>query len=229
MRKNRVRSGFVYHCNALILLISFQFRNIQRVWRVLFGRARNYAKVSFGTRRRDVQSNRLLLRRAKGYSRTYFTNNRRYLDSMFAKLKRTIHKLKQKLSQTMKVKNIKEKIQKKMDDLHCFQTRLVNHVREKRRRKKKGKFSDPSSYRFLVKREINSMDDCFDFMEEPLYGFRVNVTQEIECSQLGPDCGMPSNLTVRNNLSVNQFAESRQTGEAFSSEAPPDCRIVSCR
>ena len=129
----------------------------------------------------------------------------------------------------MKVKNIKEQIQKKMDDLHCFQTRLVNHVREKRRRKKKGKFSDPLSYRVLVKREINSMDDCFDFMEEPLYGFRVNVTQEIECSQLGPDCGMPSNLTVRENLRDNQIAESRQTGEAFSSEAPPDCRIVPCK
>ena len=116
-----------------------------------------------------------------------------------------------------------------MDDLHCFQTRLRNHVREKRRRKKKGEFSDQLSYRALVKREINSMDDCFDFMEEPLYGFRVNVTQEIECSQLGSDCGMPSNLTVIANLVDNQFAEARQTGEAFSSEAPPDCRIVPCR
>ena len=114
-----------------------------------------------------------------------------------------------------------------MDDLHCFQTRLQNHVREKRRRKKKLKNSFPSSYQLLVKREINSMDDCFDFMEEPLYGFRVSVTQEIECSQLGSDCGMPSNSTVIDNLL--EFAESRQTGEAFSSEAPPDCRIVPCR
>ena len=129
----------------------------------------------------------------------------------------------------MTVTNIKEKIQQKMDDLHCFQTRLQNHVREKRRRKKNRGFSDPSSYRVLVKREINSMDDCFDFMEEPLYGFRVNVTQEIECSQLGSECGMPSNMTVIENLVENQIAESRQTGEAFSSEAPPDCRIVSCR
>ena len=24
----------------------------------------------------------------------------------------------------------------------------------------------------IVKREINSMDDCFDDMQEPLYGFR---------------------------------------------------------
>ena len=129
----------------------------------------------------------------------------------------------------MTVTDIKEKIQQKMDDLHCFQTRLQNHVREKRRRKKNGEFSQSSSYLVLVKREINSMDDCFDFMEEPLYGFRVNITQEIECSKLGSECGMPSNMTVIENLVENQIAESRQTGEAFSSEAPPDCRIVSCR
>ena len=128
----------------------------------------------------------------------------------------------------MTVTNIKEKIQKKMDDLHCFQTRLQNHVREKRRRKKKGEFSNLLSYRVLVKREINSMDDCFDFMEEPLYGFRVNITQEIECSQLGPNCGMPSNTTVIDNLVDDQFAKSRQTGEEFSSAAPPDCRVVLC-
>ena len=36
-----------------------------------------------------------------------------------------------------------------------------------------------------MKRAIDSMDDCFDFIEEPLYGFRVNVTQEIQCSELG--------------------------------------------
>mgnify|MGYP007048504849 FL=1 len=125
--------------------------------------------------------------------------------------------------------NIKAKIQKKMDDIACFQTRLQNHAREKRKRKKKGKFSYPPSHHNLIKREIDSMDDCFDFMEEPLYGFRVNVTQEIECSQLGPDCGMSSNLTVRDNLRDNQMAESRQTGEAFSSEAPPGCRIVPWR
>jgi len=127
------------------------------------------------------------------------------------------------------VTNIKAKIQKKMDDLSCFQTRLQNHTREKRKRKKKGEFSYLPSYHNLIKREIDSMDDCFDFMEEPLYGFRVNVTQEIECSRLGPDCGMPSNSTVIDNLIDNQFAESRQTGEEFSSEAPPDCRIVLCR
>ena len=27
----------------------------------------------------------------------------------------------------------------------------------------------------IVKREINSMDDCFDEMQEPLYGFRHSI------------------------------------------------------
>ena len=47
-----------------------------------------------------------------------------------------------------------------------------------------GQFNYLSDH-ILVKRAIDSMDDCFDFIEEPLYGFRVNVTQEIQCSELG--------------------------------------------
>ena len=35
----------------------------------------------------------------------------------------------------------------------------------------------------LMKRDIDSLDDCFDFIEEPSYGFRVNITQEIPCSE----------------------------------------------
>ena len=46
------------------------------------------------------------------------------------------------------------------------------------------------------------MNDCFEFMEEPLYGFRVNVTQEIECSNLGPNCGMPSNSIFKGGLFI---------------------------
>ena len=111
----------------------------------------------------------------------------------------------------------------------CLQTRLEHYARKLIKRRNKGKFSYKQQKHHFIKREIDSMNDCFDFMEEPLYGFRVNVTQEIECSQLGPDCGMPSNSTVIDNLIDDQFAESRQTGEEFSSEAPPDCRIVLCR
>ena len=85
------------------------------------------------------------------------------------------------------------------------------------------------------------MDDCFDFIEEPLYGFRVNVTQEIQCSELGPDCGLNENSRLANNAidrwqrnslknlirKEDQF-DVRQTGENFRSDAPPDCRISDC-
>ena len=50
------------------------------------------------------------------------------------------------------------------------------------------------------------MNDCFEFMEEPLYGFRVTVTQEIECSKLGSNCGMPSNTTVKGGLILESFS-----------------------
>jgi hypothetical protein len=85
------------------------------------------------------------------------------------------------------------------------------------------------------------MDDCFDFIEEPLYGFRVYVTQEIQCSELGPDCGLNKNSRLADNAidrwqrnssknpnrKENQFVV-RQTGENFRSDAPPDCRITDC-
>jgi len=103
----------------------------------------------------------------------------------------------------------------------CLQTRLEHYARRKRRNR--GKFSHPQQKHHFIKREIDSMNDCFEFMEEPLYGFRVKVTQEIECSKLGPNCGMPSNSTDKDN----QF-DVRQSGENFSSDAPPDCRITTC-
>ena len=42
--------------------------------------------------------------------------------------------------------------------------------------------------------------------------------------ELGPDCGITPNSTV---IKDNQF-DARQTGENFSSDAPPDCRITRC-
>ena len=86
----------------------------------------------------------------------------------------------------------------------CLQTRLEHYARRKRRNR--GKFSHPKQKHHFIKREIDSMNDCFEFMEEPLYGFRVNVTQEIECSKLGPNCGMPSNSTVKGDLILESFS-----------------------
>ena len=81
----------------------------------------------------------------------------------------------------------------------------------------------------LMKRDIDSLDDCFDFIEEPSYGFRVNITQEIPCSELGEDCGMNSTKTD-NSTSYKAWKQFkvRQTGEEFASDAPPDCRITEC-
>ena len=75
----------------------------------------------------------------------------------------------------------------------------------------------------MIKRAIDSFDDCFDFIDEPLYGFRVNVSMEFPCAELGGDCDI-QNLLRRADA---QFAV-RQTGENFASDAPPDCRLSQC-
>ena len=59
------------------------------------------------------------------------------------------------------------------------------------------------------------MDDCFDFMEEPLYGFRTLLSTEKYC--LGNDLNCLQSPSSR-------FQE-RQT-EEFESEAPADCRLT---
>ena len=88
----------------------------------------------------------------------------------------------------------------------CLQTRLEHYARKLIKIRKRGKFSYQQQKHRLIKREVDSMNDCFDFMEEPLYGFRVNVTQEIECSKLGPNCGMPSNSTAKGGLILESFS-----------------------
>ena len=130
-----------------------------------------------------------------------------------------------------------------MDNVACLQTRLEYYARESRKRKKYGNHGQFNYLHdhILVKRAIDSMDDCFDFIEEPLYGFRVNVTQEIQCSELGPDCGLNENSrlpnkridrwqgnSLKNPIGKEDQFNVRQTGENFRSDAPPDCRIFDC-
>ena len=105
----------------------------------------------------------------------------------------------------------------------CLQTRLEHYGRESRKRRNKGKFSYPQQKHHLIRREIDSMNDCFEFMEEPLYGFRVNVTQEIECSNLGPNCGMPSNSTFKGGLFLESFSIMLQSKK--SKEIVIICRL----
>ena len=58
----------------VLMIIFFQFRNFQRVWSVLFGRARNNARTSFGTRSRYIDANRSHLRNT-----SYILNLKRYV------------------------------------------------------------------------------------------------------------------------------------------------------
>ena len=88
----------------------------------------------------------------------------------------------------------------------CLQTRLKHYARKFIKRRNKGKISYQQQKHRFMKREIDSMNDCFEFMEEPLYGFRVIITQEIECSKLGPNCGMPSNSTAKGGLILESFS-----------------------
>ena len=76
------------------------------------------------------------------------------------------------------------------------------------------------SYHYgIVKRAVNSMDDCFDMMDEPLYGFRTKVTSEKTCGVFGTICDI--------SKAVNgSILQERQTGEEFRSDAPKDCRII---
>ena len=62
------------------------------------------------------------------------------------------------------------------------------------------------------------MDDCFDTMAEPLYGFRTKVTSE-------KTCGALTNCDVSKAVKGSILQE-RQTGEEFRSDAPKDCRII---
>ena len=97
------------------------------------------------------------------------------------------------------------------------------------------------------KREVDSLDDCFDDLEEPTYGFRAKVTlvENSPCI-LGSTCrGTPAsdffakrsdgpsydttdeNLTPADVLDTPEdVLDERQSGEEFFSEAPPDCRVT---
>ena len=104
-------------------------------------------------------------------------------------------------------------------------------------------FSNYDDYNFRRKREIDSLDDCFDDLEEPTYGFRAKVTLvENSPCVLGSTCrGSPTSnsFSARSDegswndvtdddvdyYSTDDVIE-RQTGEEFFSEAPPDCRVT---
>ena len=66
------------HCNQVID-IQFNSRYIQNIWRVVLRRTRNYARTSFGTKSRFIDSNRSHFR-----STSYIQNLKRYVKSVRA-------------------------------------------------------------------------------------------------------------------------------------------------
>ena len=88
--------------------------------------------------------------------------------------------------------------------------------------------------------EVEYVEDCFDDMDRPKFGYRVMVrlrdnepcdinfenSDEDTCtSQLDSDSEGRNGTDTKY---LSQFAQSRQTGEGFSSAAPVDCRLQSC-
>ena len=88
--------------------------------------------------------------------------------------------------------------------------------------------------------EVETIEDCFDDMEKPKFGWRVKIfAKENERCELDFENPEKSTCTLPSNVNDNKFdrvnsryssyhAQSRQTGEGFRSAAPPDCRIELC-
>ena len=85
--------------------------------------------------------------------------------------------------------------------------------------------------------EVEYIEDCFDDMDRPEFGWRVKVTlmedepctidpKNLEMSTCKLSSASESELLEAletGNLN-HHYAQSRQTGEEFRSAAPPDCR-----
>ena len=101
---------------------------------------------------------------------------------------------------------VQEKYSDLKDTLFCLRARIGMYAQMKNTKK----------HGYLVKRAVNSIDDCFEGMTEPLYGIRTKITFVKACGTFGLAC---------NNFSENRF-QKRQTGESFKSDAPLDCRTI---
>ena len=93
------------------------------------------------------------------------------------------------------------------DTLFCLRARIGMWAETKNTR----------NHGYRVKRAVDSIDDCFEGMSEPLYGFRTKITFEKACGSFGIACN--------NSEDKNRF-QKRQTGEKFKSDAPLDCRTI---
>ena len=74
---------------------------------------------------------------------------------------------------------------------------------------------DYHDYHYGKREVVNSYDDCFDDIDEPLYGIRIEVRPDPKFCR-GDDFRC---------FGTRDFLQSRQ-GEEFFSEGPPDCRLT---
>ena len=107
---------------------------------------------------------------------------------------------------------LKEKASDFSDNMSCLRTRLEVYGSMKKQINKKYPHG-------IIKRAIDSLDDCFETISEPLYGFRTKISTAKNCEIEGVNCDV-SNFTKNENA-----FQKRQTGEEFRSDSPPDCRI----
>ena len=94
-------------------------------------------------------------------------------------------------------------------------------------------FLDFVNYGNVKDAEVEYIEDCFDDIERPRFGWRAKVTfMENEPCNVdfeNPEqstCRVPSNSD--GEAEANFYAQSRQTGENFRSAAPADCRVEVC-
>ena len=156
--------------------------------------------------------------------RRYFSNVSRYLHDLKLIIDFTINDFKYHLKRELTLQSIKERssngiiyLKEKAsdfsDNMSCLRTRLEVYGSMKKQNNKKYPHQ-------IIKRAVDSLDDCFDTMSEPLYGFRTKISTEKNCEIEGANCDV-------SNATKNKSAfQKRQTGEEFRSDAPPDCRTI---
>jgi hypothetical protein len=98
-----------------------------------------------------------------------------------------------------------------------------------------GMFFDSIKNTLTEDDQVEYIEDCFQDLERPKFGWRVKITlKEEEPCDLNIEnpslstCGLNSNpASKKYDLDyLTHFAQNRQTLEEFRSSAPPDCRLV---
>ena len=109
----------------------------------------------------------------------------------------------------------------------CLHTRIfaLSHRNEIKAMQRKSRFLPHYKNRRKIEIEdINSIDDCIEGIEEPLYGFRINITllKDSPCI-LGSTCDMSSNYKLINDYYDKQSFESY--GKDFLPLSRPKCLV----